>query len=149
LQVPGEATKRREGGAGMLRFTKPVLLVATLSALMLVLAACGGGGGGGSQGSSSGGGDCALGVEMGPGFVCNPSTITIKAGQGSKCRVVSLDSTVSAFVTEALGVNRGEVTAGGSVGTTILATPPGEYKITCAIPGHAGGWSVGQLVPTE
>ncbi|MFO7246561.1 MAG: cupredoxin domain-containing protein [Thermaerobacter sp.] len=133
----------------MLRFTKPVLLVATLSALMLVLAACGGGGGGGSQGSSSGGGDGALVVEMGPGFVFNPSTITIKAGQETKIQVVNKDSTVHDFVIEALGVNSGEVAAGESVEITIPAAEPGEYEIICAIPGHAAGGMVGKLVVTE
>ncbi|HEY8450341.1 MAG TPA: cupredoxin domain-containing protein [Bacillota bacterium] len=131
-----------------MRLTKRLMATVAIVALgLLVLTACGGGG---SETSSNGGGASSgsgnvIEIELGPGFVFNPSEITVTQGQEVTLKLKNVDSIAHNIEIPDFNVNQ-DVAAGEEVEVKFTPDKAGEFEFICNIPGHVEGGMVGTLI---
>lgn len=122
-----------------------VALVAVMA--MMVLVACGGGGGNGDSGNGGGGAaDGAITVQAGPGFVFDPNSITVSAGEEVTITINNADTIDHDFVIDEFNVDSGVLSGGESTTVSFTPSEPGTYEFYCSVPGHRESGMVGTLI---
>ena len=75
----------------------------------------------------------------------DPTELSVPAGQEITLTVTNSGALPHEFKIDALGIDSGEVPAGGSVTVTIPALEAGSYQYHCPLPGHTEAGMVGTL----
>jgi plastocyanin len=123
-------------------------MAATLLTLVLVAAACSGDDGeGGGEGAGAAGGPVTIDISLSD-FAITPDRVEAPSGQDLAFNVSNDGQTPHSFAVDTgSGVLKtADLNAGETATLEVPALADGEYKISCAVPGHEDLGMVGSLM---